>query len=533
MKSSFRRAWVFSGQIKWGLLSGKGAGMALALSLLIFPLFGQAAQVLNGHVPKVTAHLSPMGELDRGKHLDLAISLPWRNQAELAQLLHDISDPSSPKFRHYLTPQQFTGEFGPTKEDYQAVMDFAQAHGLKVTSQHGNRMLVDVNGSVADIEQAFHVRLRTYQHPTEQRAFYAPDNEPSLDLAVPVLHIDGLDNYLVPKPMIATMGANITGTPAVTPDNGSGPDGIYTAHDLQKAYLPGVTLNGAGQKVALLEIGTSFFTNDIVYYETNTGFTTPPNVPVQPILLDGFNGDPGPITLPFGPGGGSVNRGNEECSLDIEMAIAMAPGLAAVLVYEGYNPDDMLNRMATDNAARQISISWSGFYINDQILQELSAQGQSVFLASGDTDAYPVGQCAPPSDDPYLTVVGGTELTTSGSGAWQSEAVWNWDNEYGAGAGGVGSSGGVSGTYAIPSWQYEIMTNYTVYGGVTNYLILEGSTTMRNTPDVAMVADNIYMIFGGDQLIIDGGGTSAAAPSCHLRHRKNFIFQLLQFRLCE
>ena len=88
MKSPIRSG-LFSGhrdreldlkQTKLWLFSGRGVGMALALSLLSFPLFGRAAQVLHGHVPKVTARLSPVGELDAGKHLDLAISLPWRNQ---------------------------------------------------------------------------------------------------------------------------------------------------------------------------------------------------------------------------------------------------------------------------------------------------------------------------------------------------------------------------------------------------------------------------------------------------------------------
>src|SRR5208283_2026573 len=92
--------------------------------------------------------------------------------------------------------------FGPTEKDYRAVLAYAKVHGLQVTGTHPNRMLVDVRGSVADIEKAMHVTLRVYQHPHEARKFYAPDGEPLVDLAVPLLSISGLDNYSLPSPRL-------------------------------------------------------------------------------------------------------------------------------------------------------------------------------------------------------------------------------------------------------------------------------------------------------------------------------------------
>jgi len=68
--------------------------------------------------------------------------------------------------------------FGPTEQDYQAIINFAQASGLTVTATHPNRVVLDVEGTVADIERAFQVTLRVYQHPQEARTFYAPDLEP-------------------------------------------------------------------------------------------------------------------------------------------------------------------------------------------------------------------------------------------------------------------------------------------------------------------------------------------------------------------
>jgi subtilase family serine protease len=145
-------------------------------------------QVLQGHVPTVVteSHLQPLGQLPGGTNLYLAVGLPLRNKEELKNMLREIYDPASPHYRQYLTPEQFTERFGPTEQDYQTVIDFMKANGLTVTGRHPNRTLLDVRGSVANIEKTFHLTMRVYQHPTENRTFYAPDVEPSLDLAVPL-----------------------------------------------------------------------------------------------------------------------------------------------------------------------------------------------------------------------------------------------------------------------------------------------------------------------------------------------------------
>ena len=89
-------------------------------------------------------------------------------------MLKELYDPAHPNYRHYLTPDEFAARFGPSEQDYQAVMAFAQAQGLVVRQTHPNRTLLDVSGSAADIERALHVTLRVYQHPAEGRTFYAP-----------------------------------------------------------------------------------------------------------------------------------------------------------------------------------------------------------------------------------------------------------------------------------------------------------------------------------------------------------------------
>ena len=173
------------------------------LSAGIFSTFaaGPGRQMLHGHVPAAVARLQAAGLLPATNQLHLAIGLPLRNPAALDDFLRQVYDPASPNYRQYLTPEQFTERFGPAAQDYEQVIAFARANGLTVTATHGNRVLLDVSGSVKEIENAFHVTLRLYQHPHEQRKFFAPDGEPTVDAAVPLLQISGLDNYSLRRPM--------------------------------------------------------------------------------------------------------------------------------------------------------------------------------------------------------------------------------------------------------------------------------------------------------------------------------------------
>jgi subtilase family serine protease len=461
----------------------------LAAGLATQPARANDRQPLAEAMPAEARGLAPTGRLAPTDHLNLAISLPLRQPEALARLLSELYDPASPNYRHFLTPQQFAQRFGPAKEDYQALIDFARANGLTVTGEHPNRTLLDVNGSVADIEKALQTTLRVYPHPTEARAFYAPESEPLIQIAVALLDISGLNNYHRPHPK------NLRPFPAVqsghpTPKTGSSASGAYIGNDFRAAYAPGVTLTGAGQTVGLLEFD-GYYASDIAAYESLAGL---PAIPLQKVLLDGFNGVPT----------GGRNSGSDEVSLDIEMTASMAPGLAGIILYEaGTNgiANDILNRMATDDLAKQLSCSWDfGAPTTgsaDQIFQQMAAQGQSFFNASGDNGAY-AGAIPAPDDDPYITLVGGTTLTTTGAGgAWSAETVWNW---YTSRAGSGASGGGISTTYPLPPWQTGVGTSAN-----------QGSTTLRNVPDVALTADNVWVIYNNGKSGIFGG-TSCAAP---------------------
>jgi len=439
------------------------------------------------------ARLEPVGRLSGQTRLRLAIGLPLRNQAELAVLLRQISAPSSPSYHHYLTPEQFTKKFGPTEDDYQALFAFAAANGLTVSRAYPNRVILDVEGAVTDIERTFHVTMRIYQHPTENRTFYAPDTDPSLDFDRPVLHVSGLDNYALPHPRLHKISPSARTTTA-TPHSGSGPDGSYAGKDFRAAYATAITLTGSGQTVGLVEFD-GYYASDITAYEATNGLSS---VTLTNVLLDGFGGTP-----TTGP-----DSGNAEVALDIEMAISMAPGLSKVMVYEAGpdgTPNDVLSQMASDNQAKQLSCSWGWGggpdATADQIFEQMAAQGQSFFSASGDSDAF-VGDTSSqfPSDDPYITQVGGTTLTTTGPhGSYVSETAWNSGFVF-ADRGYLGSGGGISTSYSIPGWQQAVSMSSN-----------QGSTTMRNVPDVAMVAADISIIAddGQQETVV---GTSCATP---------------------
>lgn len=469
-------------QLLAGALSGFGANPAL--------------KVLHGHVPPLVAHLTPTGQLTGSKPLDLAIGLLPRDEQGLDHFLAQLYDPASPHYHQFLTPDQFADTFGPSAADYQKVVEFALANGLTVTKTYRNRLVLDVSGPVASIQKAFHVTLRTYHHPTENRNFFAPDTEPLVAADLPMADVQGLSDYVKPHPLLKVMDAA-----RMTVKSGSSPNGSgeYFGDDFRNAYAPGATLTGAGQAVGLFQ-ADGFYATDIAAYATAAGGGRT-NIPLQTVLLDGYNGTPTT----------GSSSGNPEVSLDIEMTMSMAPGLSAIVLFEGnpnnFIPNDILNSMASSNLVKNLSSSWgwSGgpSTTTDNIFKNMAAQGQSFFNAAGDSDAFPAGyvdnaaNSTVPSSSPYITQVGGTTLTTSGS-SYSSETVWNWGLDGGSY---VGSSGGVSSYYSIPSWQQ----------GINTFLTNGGSNTKRNIPDVALTADNVYVAYG-DGSSGDFGGTSCAAP---------------------
>jgi len=441
-------------------------------------------RMLAPHLPDAVADgkATKMDTVGLQQRLKLAMQLPLRNQAELTRVLHDLYDPKSPNFHKYLSVSAFTKRFGATAGDYSTVIAWAKANGLRVTATTPNRRLVAVEGSVDTVNRAFHVKICNYRHPAEERAFYSPDREPTtVGLRVPLLQITGMNDYVLPHPMLQhkEAAANFAG---------SGPSGEYLPSDMRAAYYGKGPLTGAGQSIGIFSFD-GYLASDVQLYYATTGMSS--TVPIRNVLVGGFSGACTTVTSPT-----SSACDDGEQVLDIVNAIGMAPGIKEILFYEGSSDTEILNRMATDNAAKVLSSSWgwnpADAASDDPIFQEFAAQGQSFVSASGDAGQFNSSTYFFPGVDPHVTEVGGTVLTTKGpGGAWSAESGWPQ------------SGGGyVSGT-PISSWQQLT--------GVINSSN-RGSTTLRNSPDVAAEAnfDNATVVNG--RFVTSYGGTSFAAP---------------------
>ena len=458
-------------------------------------------QILARRVPAAVANgrAKPLGQLPATQRMNISIVLPLRNHTELANLLKSLYDPSSPDYHRFLSVTEFTGRFAPTTDDYQAVVEFARAQGFTLKELPANRLVVPVTATVEQIQNALNVQMRHYQHPTESRVFFSPDRAPSIPAGLNIADVVGLDSYTIPKPQVvkSSLDQNAKSTSVI----GSGPGGSYLSSDMRAAYYGGSDLTGAGQTVALVQYD-GYDINDVVSIfagaatATNNGtdnvITYTPavdgpsySIPIHNVLLDGATGATGQFFSP---------ADDAEQSIDVAQVIGMAPGLSQVRVYIGRNDVDILSAIASEDLAQQVSISWTwttDATTDDPFFEEMAAQGQSVFAASGDYGTYVPWNTSYPAESNYITAVGGTSLVTSAAGgAWASETAWDR------------TGGGVNlDDILIPDWQTLAING-------TN----GGSATLRNVPDVAMEADFDNYGCSMGVCLPTYAGTSFAAP---------------------
>src|SRR6266516_2982348 len=410
---------------------------------------------ISGQTVPLLKNARFIGTASGQQQLDLSIGLKLRNQQELDSLLSDIYNPKSSLYHHFLPPQQFAAEFGPTAAQQQQVVDYLRGQGIAVTHIAPNGLLIDAQANVSTVQTAFEVKINNYQ--IGPRKFYANANAPTIpsELSALILSIGGMANSVRLRPL--------------------------NQHVVQKS--------------------------DIDQYVKNNNLSAP-SISTQ--LVDGATQTAG--------------QGAIEVELDIEVVAAMAPK-AAQIVYIGPNTtqgvNDTYNKIVTDNKTQITTTSWgecesqSGnaeLQSLDNIFKQGSAQGMTMFAASGDSGAYDCNDSNlavdSPASDPYITGVGGTNLQTS-AGAYGSESVWSNPTDTQRSPKGSGGGGGISGLFPEPSWQTG--------PGVKN----QYSNGNREVPDVAADADPqtgyaIYCTVSAAGCPATGnavvGVTSAAAP---------------------
>ncbi len=474
--------------------------LTLATMLSVVNVVCQAVPqpLLTRHVREVVVNgqAQSVGRLPATQSMRFDIVLALRHQPELENFVQELYDPSSPSYKHYVTPKQFTERFGPSQEDYDALVAFAKANGFKSVGGSRDSRDLQFTAPVANINRAFHITMGVYQHPTENRTFFSPDREPTADLPFQVWHISGLDNYSVPRPALSHRDSKAKGE-VPQAQNGSCPWQSFCGSDMRAAYYGGKALTGKGQNIAILEFAGTDLTDLAAYYKG-----AKQRQPFTPTLIS--TGGYSTTCL------ASNKCDDTEQTLDMTQAMGMAPGLNMLYMYvcgddygsETFSETACYSAMVTDEAAPlslQISVSWGWFpadpSTDDPYYEQMAAQGQSIFVAAGDSQEWVKYNYPYPAEDANVITVGGTDLTTTGPGGdWASEVGWEY------------TGGGISpDKILIPIWQQ-------LSGVITE--ANDGSTVYRNGPDVTANANWSFYVCA-DQSFCSGneyGGTSFAAP---------------------
>jgi subtilase family serine protease len=432
--------------------------------------------VVNGQAPFV-ARL-PATEFMR---VDIVPTL--QDWAGLESFLESVYDPRSPLYRQFLTVAQFTERFGPSPENYEALTRFATGNGFTVVGGSRDAMDLQLMGSVADIETVFHVNMGIYHDPVQNRDFYAPDREPTVDLPFQLWHISGLDNYAIPRPALVRRPPGVK--PAAT--TGSCPGTAFCGSDMRAAYYQGTSLTGKGQNIGLLEYAGFEMADLDTYYRNAKQKRT--------AAVEGISTDGTALRCLIAEGCDDVEQ-----TIDMTQALGMAPGITTLYVFVGSTDTTLLGSMSSHQPL-PLNLSSSWFWnppdesTDDPFFMRMAAQGQTYFEAAGDGGAWEQKNVYWPMESRYVTCVGGTDLMTEGAGErWTSETVWIY------GGGGISPD-----AIPIPSWQ---KLKGVITGGN------RGSRKYRNGPDVSANANFTFYVCADQQACTSNywGGTSFAAP---------------------
>ena len=400
--------------------------------------------------------------------------------------------------RTILSRKEFEQRHGADPESIARVETFARQHKLTVREKSPARRTVILSGTVTAVNEAFGVELKEYDHPTGKYRGRTGSIHLPLELQGVVEGVFGLDNR-----------------PQATPHfrRRRGPAGAraasvnlsYTPPQVAALYDFPTGVDGAGECIALIELGGGYKTTDLSSYWSQLKLTETPTVSAVSV----GNGSNNPTGDPNGPDG--------EVMLDIEVAGSIAPG-AKIVVYFADNTDaGFLNAITTavhdsTNNPSVVSISWGGpesswtqqaMTSMDEAFQSAGAMGVSVCVAAGDdgsTDGVTDGlnHVDFPASSPNVLACGGTQLVASGNSI-SSETVWNeLANNEGA------TGGGISDVFPLPSWQN---------GAGVPASANPSKNVGRGVPDVTGDADPttgyVTRVDGSPDVI---GGTSAVAP---------------------
>jgi hypothetical protein len=466
---------------------------------------------------RLASDLGKAPNSQRMPRMSIRFRLTADQQADLEQLLRDQQDRRSAQYRKFLTPEEFGNRFGVNSADVEIVERWLANAGFSDIEVAPAKTSISFSGTVAHAESAFHVRIHKYTLGSEW--ILANTADPELP--------QGLQNVVQSVGGLSTMRATprFTYSPCSYGCNHIAPDDWETIYDVKPIYGSG--FDGTGVTIAV--VGQS----DVQLSDLRA-FRAAANLPAKDptILVPPGNTDPG-----------IQNADEIESDLDLEWAGAIAKNANILFVTasatSGSGVFDSLYYAISNNVAPVVSISYgvcetqlssADLTSFNSVLAQGAAQGMTIVAASGDNGAAACDRNnGPPSathglavdfpaSSPYVTAIGGTEISNAGAGYWNAtnnssngsaisympEQVWN--DGYGAASG-----GGASQVFAKPTWQTGL--------GVP-------SDGERDIPDIAFAASVQYngMLFCGPSFCTNQfygaggsldlvGGTSAGTPS--------------------
>ncbi|MCO5995804.1 S53 family peptidase [Actinoallomurus rhizosphaericola] len=483
------------------------------------------ALILTALLTPVSAPVSAAADL-----VSMRAYLAGRDPAGLAALAYDVSNPRSPRYRRFLTVQEFRDRFAATPAQTASAESWLRSFDVKVTGATDHYVTLD-----ATRDQATVLVRQTRLPPgvigvvpygditapaRKQRSAADGRNAPRLagDTTAPCSRYYG---EVVVKHLPAAYGR--TSFPAT----GCG----YKPAQLRRAY--GVTRSGmTGKGVTIGIVGINAdpdLERSADHYAGQVG-----DAPFRP---GQFSQEPATA-----PGGECRDSWGAERALDVEMAHGMAPDANVVYSSGGCVTDDTdmgvvipdlldgLDRIVDRRAADVVSLSWGTEEYTvapamiaawEHTLQQAAVEGIGVYVAAGDAGDNSSGPNGRPSTNfpassPWVTAVGGTTLEVDKNGDYEFETSWGsmttdatadgkgWSTRP-PGEKDSGGGGGVSGLFPQPDYQRTVVPDTLAQGH---------GAPMRVVPDVSAEAD----FYGGawiGELLPNGqsaGGTSMSAP---------------------
>src|SRR5215467_11034647 len=118
--------------------------------------------MVKNNTPGFISRAVDQGAADPTTVISVTAWLKLQNENQLNQLAQQLYDKKSPNFHKWLNQGQFNASFSPTAQQVNAVQNFLTAHGLSVIDVAENNFYVKVQGSIGQIEQAFHVSIHNF-----------------------------------------------------------------------------------------------------------------------------------------------------------------------------------------------------------------------------------------------------------------------------------------------------------------------------------------------------------------------------------